>query len=180
MRVYNIVDEEKKKYFENLLNYEYRLIYRLGCSTGLRISDIVQMEKERLELKEPTIIEQKTGKSKRIYIPKKLRDELKRHSKGNRKYIFESNSSASGHITRQAVWKQFKKCAKIAGIDENIGTHTMRKNHAQKLLKKGKGYKYIKNKLNHSSLADTLLYLITAEKTTECGRKKSKKEKTNE
>lgn len=180
MRVYNIVDEEKKQYFVNLLNYEYRLIYRLGCSTGLRISDIVQMKKNRLDLKEPTIKEQKTGKSKRIYIPKKLRDELKRYSKANKEYIFESVTSASGHITRQAVWKQFKKCAKIAGIEENIGTHTMRKNHAQKLLKKGKGYKYIKNKLNHSSLADTLLYLITEEKTTKCGKKCQKRSKTNE
>jgi integrase len=171
MRVYNIVDEEKKAYFEAMLNYEYKLIYRLGCSTGLRISDIVKMKKDRLDIKEPTIIEQKTGKKKRIYIPKALREELKRYSKQNKKYIFESANSSSGHITRQAVWKHFKKCAKRAGIEENIGTHTMRKNHAQKLLKKGKGYKYIKNKLNHTSLADTLLYLITDEKTTRCGRK---------
>lgn len=174
MRVYNIVDEEKKRYFESLLNYNYRLIYKLGCSTGLRISDIVKMEKEKLTQKEPTIREQKTGKSKRIYIPKALREELERYSKNNKKYIFESDISSSGHITRQAVWKQFKKCAKTAGIEENIGTHTMRKSHAQKLLKKGKGYKYIKDKLNHSSLADTLLYLINEENTTKCGRKKSK------
>lgn len=174
MRVYNIVNETQKQLFTNMLNYEYRLIYQLGCVTGLRISDIITMEKERLNIKEPTIKEQKTGKSKRIYIPKKLKDELLNYSKHNKKYIFESTTSKSGHITRQAVWKHFKKCAEMVGIEENIGTHTMRKNHAQKLLKKGKGYKYIKNKLNHSNLADTLLYLMTEEKTTERGRKKSK------
>lgn len=163
MRVYGIDTTEesaKVEYFEKLLNYNYRLIYKLGCCTGLRITDIVNMKITVLEKKEPTIREQKTGKSKRIYIPKKLKAELIRYSKGNKEYIFESKSSKSGHITRQAVWKHFKKAAKRAEIELNVGTHTMRKNHVQKLVKKGKKYKYIQNKLNHNNLADTLLYMM--------------------
>ena len=158
MRVYNIDNELKEKFCRNL-NYKYQLIFKLGNCTGLRISDIVKLEKRILDIKNPTIREQKTGKPNRIYIPVKLRKELREYSQYNDKYIFESNSK-SGHITRQAVWKHFKTIAKKLHIDINIGTHTMRKNRAHELQLKGKGYKYIKNKLNHDNLADTLLYLM--------------------
>lgn len=158
MRVYKI-DKEKEEIFIKRLNYNYKLIYLLGCATGLRISDIVQMKKKVLEIKEPTIREQKTGKPKRIYIPVKLRNELKEYSKYNKEYIFESRSK-TGHITRQAVHKHFKKVAEELRINKNIGTHSMRKKYAEKQLKKGKSYTFVQNKLNHDHLADTLLYLM--------------------
>lgn len=158
MRVYNIDELTKEKFCRNL-NYKYQLIFKLGCKTGLRISDIVKLEKTVLEKRQPTVIEQKTKKSKRIYIPKKLKAELVDFCQNNTRYIFESPAK-DGHITRQAVWKHFKTVAKRLNIKINIGTHTMRKNHAQNLHLSGKSYNYIKNKLNHNNLSDTLLYLL--------------------
>ena len=158
MRVYSI-DKAKENQFIKRLNYNYKLIYQVGAATGLRVTDIVSLEKNILEKKEPTIKEQKTGKSKRIYIPAKLKKELIEYSSYNKKYIFESKSS-SGHITRQAVHKHFKKIAAEIRADENIGTHSMRKRYALKLYEKGKSLKYIQNKLNHKNLGDSLLYLI--------------------
>lgn len=158
MRVYSI-DKEKESKFIKRLNYNYRLIYELGCATGLRISDIVAMEKKILNTKEPTIREQKTGKAKRIYIPKKLRTELKEYAEDNKKYIFESRSK-SGHITRQAVHKHFKKTAAEVKASENIGTHSMRKRYSLKLKEKGKSFKYIQKKLNHKNIGDSLIYLL--------------------
>lgn len=159
MRVYGIDNKLEREQFKARLNYNFRLIYELGTATGLRVTDIVEMKKTALKIKEPTIKERKTGKSKRIYIPKKLRDQLIEYSKKNKEYIFESHSQ-TGHITRQAVWKHFKSKAKEIGIEINIGTHTMRKNKVYNLMEKGKDYKYIKNKLNHDNLADTLLYML--------------------
>lgn len=156
MRVYDIDEKEK---FTRYLDYRYQLIFRTGLATGLRISDIVKLEKRILDIKNPTVKEQKTGKSKRIYIPAKLRKELRDYSTDHEKYIFESKSK-SGHITRQAVWKHFKLTAKKIHITTNVGTHSMRKGYAKKLELKGKSYTYIKNKLNHQTLSDTLLYLL--------------------
>ena len=93
MRVENFGAYAEK--FERYLNHEYKLIYQLGCSTGLRISDIVAMTKDKLEIERPTIKEQKTQKSKRIYIPKKLREELIEFSAKHDKYIFESKPDFS-------------------------------------------------------------------------------------
>lgn len=160
MRVYAIDEKKAREQFEKRLNYNFRLIYEVGCATGLRITDVLCLKKEILNKKEPTIREKKTGKSKRIYIPKKLRADLRAFSEHNDIYIFESKTSKTGHITRQAVWKHFKKVARDIGIEINIGTHTMRKNKVYSLMEKGKDYKYIKNELNHTCLADTLLYMM--------------------
>ena len=152
------LDEAETKTFMDKLNYKYKLIFEIGKTTGLRVSDIVALKKDILKIKEPTIKEKKTGKSKRIYINKKLKTKLIEYSKNNKFYIFET-SSKCGHITRQAVHKAFKKAQEKSGIKKNISTHTMRKTYAMKLLKKNKGLKYVKDKLNHNAIADTLLYL---------------------
>lgn len=150
MRVYpyNKLDKE--------LQSPYSEIWEIGCSTGLRVSDIISLKVGQIRKEKPTIREQKTGKAKRIYIPKRTRDKLiKRVShKEDNDYVFSSQSK-SGHLTRQAVFKAFKK----AGAGVNVGTHTMRKNYALKMAHKGKGLQYVQKKLNHQNLGETLLYL---------------------
>ena len=154
MRVFSI---ENDNIFKSYLNFKMKLIYDLGVSTGLRISDIVALKKDILKVKEPTIKEQKTGKSKRFYIKKDIKSRLLKiaeHSKNE--YIFYSNSKL-GHVTRQAVWKAFKKAYEKTGEKVNIGTQSMRKKYARKLKEKH-SFNYIKNKLNHESIMTSILY----------------------
>ena len=148
--------------FRNCLNSKHRLIFDLGYALGLRISDIIKLKISILDTEKPTIKEQKTGKSKRIYIPKKLRQQMKElHAATScNDFIFYSATSNTGHISRQAVFKAFKKASKKLGISDNIATQSMRKSYACKLFEKGKGYKYIQTKLNHTPECDTLLYLF--------------------
>ena len=150
-----IVSEFRKK-----LNEKHKLIFDVGCKTGLRISDIIRLEKKHLLVEKPTIKEMKTGKSKRLYFPKKIREQLTIFAnKSNNNFIFDSKSK-SGHISRQAVFKAFKRASAELGLNANIGTHSMRKTYACTLFEKGKNYKYIKTKLNHSHASDTLVYLL--------------------
>lgn len=151
--------------FRRDLPKKHRLIFDIGIATGLRVSDIISLRREVLEIEKPTIKEIKTGKSKRIYIPRKLRRELIKYCESDKgkEFIFFSDKSKSGHISRQAVFKVFKRVAKIYDIDSgpwNVGTHSMRISYACKLMEKGKSLKYIKSKLNHSKEADTLLYIL--------------------
>lgn len=157
----NKIDNEIVAKFLRKLNYKHELICRVGLATGLRVSDILRLTISQINIEKPTIKEMKTGKSKRIYIPKKLREELKLYHAHNslNQYIFYSDSE-SGHLSRQAVWKAFKKASKSLHIKSNIAPHSTRKSYACKLLKKGKNYSYIKSKLNHTNITDTLLYLL--------------------
>lgn len=152
---------------DKYLKTPYKEIWLIGNATGLRISDIVKLRYKDLKKEKPTITETKTGKSKRIYIPKKARVKLLSLQKElpDESFVFNSDGK-TGHITRQAVHKAFKKAGEKANANKNIGTHTMRKNYALKQYNKGKGLKYVQGKLNHEQLAETMLYLIGEEKKT--------------
>lgn len=154
------LDDFSEKLFLNELNEKLKTIYLVGTATGLRVSDIVTLKKNILSIKEPTIKEQKTGKSKRIYIPVKIRKRLYNiAANSHNEYIFFSASSQSGHISRQYVWKTFKKVAKKLDIKINMGTQSMRKKYAKRLYDKH-NLNYVKNKLNHDSVITSLIYCM--------------------
>lgn len=155
---------------KNYLDGDMRHIYSIGYANGLRISDILNLRVKALYIKQPTITEIKTKKRKRIYIPAETRKELltacEKRSATETDYIFISNATGRPY-SRQAVWKAFKKAEERAQAETgkaiNVGTHSMRKAYAQKLLRKGKNYKEIQAKMNHNQLGDTLRYLIGGE-----------------
>lgn len=141
----------------------HKTIYELGVANGLRVGDIVKLKKSILKVQKPTIHEEKTGKSKRLYIPVKTRKKLIYLSnESQNEYIFYSAKSQEGHITRQAVFKAFKKAAKTAGVPNNVNvaTHTMRKNYAYKDFCKNKNLNKLQGKMNHHDIGETALYLI--------------------
>lgn len=152
---------------KNFLRGDMKYIYIIGEHNGLRVSDVIELKVKHLKIKKPTIREKKTGKSKRIYIPEKtrriLRERAEKRKDSETDYIFQSPRNKKKHISRQAVWKAFGEAENMAaknGIRINVGTHSMRKAYAQKLLSKGKSYDDIRKKLNHAQYADTLRYLI--------------------
>lgn len=159
MRVFRLSESDEIEFIKNL-NFKMKTIYKLGISSGLRISDIIQLKKHILNVQKPTIKEKKTGKRNRIYIPKKLKIDLQKIAdKSQNDYIF-SSISKSGHISRQAVYKAFKKSAEISKINTNIGTQSMRKKKAYKLYKRN-GILTTSKKLNHDNIATTALYLLS-------------------
>ena len=159
MRVFAL-DELDKKNFLKYLNFKTKVVYELGATTGLRISDIVRLKKEVLNIKEPTITEKKTGKSKRFYIKSEIRKALSEIAKDSQnEFIFYSATAKSGHISRQSVWKAFKHAQKCACLNTNIGTQSMRKAYAKK-IKKTHNYKYLQTKLNHDNVLTSMLYCM--------------------
>ena len=165
MRVYALTEGMQKSFLLSLPP-QYRLIWRIGAHTGLRVSDIVTLDKSVLKQKYKTIRAIKTGKPIRVSLPKELKTDLKiwcnrSYAARNSKYIFYSERSKSGHIERVAVFKNFKKAANNIGLPMNIGTHSMRHTFAVKTYKKYKGNLYeVQKRLQHNNLNDTLLYLI--------------------
>lgn len=148
----------KSKYakIEYCLKPPYNLMWELGFSTGLRISDILKLTPQKINTQRPCITEQKTKKQKRLYIKKDL---LKRINE----YIERHNIQPNGKIfdfSRVTAWREIKRAGQIAGIELNIGTHTMRKSYAkQYVCRDGKTIKDLAKRLNHSQMNDTIGYL---------------------
>ncbi|HPD39005.1 MAG TPA: site-specific integrase [Mesotoga infera] len=162
-------------------NYRDLLLFTLGINTGLRISDILALKwssfingGSRL-LKagdQLNVMEIKTKKVKTFVINKSVAEALKLYydsldSVSPEDPVFLSRKTAKGElkpITRIAAWQMLNRYANMVGLDEGIGTHTLRKTFGYHLYKKGVALEYIQKMLNHSSPAITLRYIgITQE-----------------
>jgi integrase len=162
-------------------NYRDLLLFTLGINTGLRISDILALKwssfingGSRL-LKagdQLDVVEIKTKKVKTFVINNSVGEALKLYhdsldSVHSDDPVFSSRKTADGTlkpITRIAAWQMLNRYADMVGLDEGIGTHTLRKTFGYHLYKKGVALEYIQKMLNHSSPAITLRYIgITQE-----------------
>jgi integrase len=161
-------------------NYRDLLLFTLGINTGLRISDILALKwknflngSKLLKAGEQLdVVEIKTKKVKTFVINKSVAEALKLYydsldSVSPEDPVFLSRKTAKGElkpITRIAAWQMLNRYANMVGLDEGIGTHTLRKTFGYHLYKKGVALEYIQKMLNHSSPAITLRYIgITQE-----------------
>ena len=140
-----------------LLTQENRLAMELCIATGLRIGDALQIRTDRLRQR-MTIREQKTGKSRRIYIPAGLLEKLQRQA--GTVWVFPGARDPVGkHRTRQAVWKDVKRAAKAARLPANAGTHSARKVYAVGVAA-ARGMAAAQAALNHDDPTVTMIYAL--------------------
>lgn len=148
--------------FEHILaalTPQNRLAIQVSLATGLRISDVLNLRTECLQRARTTVRELKTGKTRRIYLPAQLRDELM-HIAG-RYYVFEGRLDAKKPRTRQAVYKDLKRAQGILRIkNSQISPHTARKIYAVEALGKYGNLAKVQELLNHQDEAVTMVYAM--------------------
>lgn len=148
------------------------LLFMVGLSSALRISDILKLKMSDIlningNIKERVIIhEKKTGKSKQFVITKNLKQAIKEYLDVTPNwdcddYIFQSRVSGSTHkpLSRIRAYTIIRDAARAVGIDTPIGTHTMRKTWGYHAHKQGAPLALIMQALNHSSIQQTLRYI---------------------
>lgn len=143
-----------------------RLVMRMAMETGLRVGDCLAIKTAALKYR-MTIREQKTGKTRRIVIPRQLLQELEANA--GRIWVFEHRTDPRKHRTRQAVYKDVKRVSKMfqrAGSVRpgQISPHSARKLRAVEAYKRG-GLDCAQKVLNHSDPAVTLLYALADQQT---------------
>lgn len=158
MRVDYLTDKEKKA-FRNELNERNRLIFDIGVTTGLRISDVLNLRVNQLMSEHVIITEKKTGKKRRIYISTAIREKAidiaSKEFKNLNEPLFD--------IDRKSVWAAFKRAAERAEIKKNIGTHSMRRSYSKRYIAKGHSLKELQKRLNHSCISDSINYITSNE-----------------
>lgn len=159
-----------KKYLKGSNIRDYCL-FVLGINSGLRISDLLSLKVDdviykNMKAKDRIIIREcKTGKSKDFPIStsakKAIIEYLSTRDYKLNEPLFISQKSNNGlkAINRQRAYKVINDAARAAGIEENIGTHTLRKTFAYHAYKKGISIEIIQNLFNHSAPSITLRYI---------------------
>lgn len=134
------------------------LVMELCLETGLRVGDAVALPLSALHGQSVSYRAQKTGKLGTAKISPDLFRKLLRNADGF--FLFPSRRSKSGHITRQAVWADVKRCAHVLGVAENVAPHSARKVFAVEHMKT-EGVAAVQRELQHGDLGTTLLYCLS-------------------
>lgn len=135
-----------------------RLACEISLATGLRINDVLNLKPSQMLKKRFTIHEEKTGKTRVVYLPKDLRTRALACS--GQHFIFEGRLNGREHRTRQAVYKDLRQAVNRFGIKKQISPHSLRKIYAVEEFKKTGELKRVQRLLNHSSEAVTILYAM--------------------
>lgn len=141
-------------------NMEWYFVVWYLAATGARVSELVQIKVEHVETGYFDIYA-KGGKLRRLYIPKRLRNEtlawLERTGRSSG-YLFLNRYG--DRITTRGISQQLKKYAKKYGIDTKVVyPHSFRHRYAKNFLEKHNDIALLADLMGHESIETTRIYL---------------------
>lgn len=137
-----------------------QLLFLIGINCGLRISDIVALNVGDVRNKTYIqIVEKKTGKFKKFPINSKLKPLIAEFIKGKRDKEPLFKSYWGRRLNRITAYYLIRDGCKKAGLQEKIGTHSMRKTFGYHHYQQFKDVVLLQKIFNHSSPQITLRYI---------------------
>ncbi|MBE0426599.1 MAG: site-specific tyrosine recombinase XerD [Nitrospirae bacterium] len=147
------------------------VMFELLYSSGLRVSELISLKLEDINLESGFIrvlgkgskerivpFNNRALKGLKIYLSQHRQDILK---KKESPYLFITNRGKP--MTRQRFWQKIKALGRRLGID--LSPHTMRHSFATHLLEGGADLRSLQKMLGHSDISTTQIYTkITAER----------------
>ena len=155
-----LTKDEIKRMLAVIKNPKHKLLIEFLYSSGLRVSECVNLQIDDLDLSEKIgKIKHGKGNKERYFI---LSENLLQHlgeyikkKKDNSQYIFSVRDRPI--TTRQAQYI-VKDAAKNAGIKKRVFCHALRSSFATHLLEEGTDIRIIQELLGHSNLSTTQIY----------------------
>lgn len=151
---------EIEKIIQLTNNSKYRLMIALGYACGLRVSEVINLKVEDLDIDGLVVhIKGAKGKKDRISVlPDKLQKDLRNiiAVKKNNDIVFASNRG--GKLTTTSLQKMFRKGLTNAEIRKPASFHSLRHSFATHLLENGTDLRYIQELLGHSNIRTTQIY----------------------
>ena len=142
-----------------------QLILELLYSSGMRISELVEIKLENIRIEEGLIRVMGKGNVERQVIlgsfaKKALKIYLKNITKNNNIFLFpnERKNSKTGHISVRKTFNDIKKLLMLATGNDALSPHSIRHSTATHLLENGTDLMSVKEIMGHSSLKSTQIY----------------------
>ncbi len=150
--------------FATILNVKHKLSLGLMYSSGLRVSELVNVKVNDFDF-ENRILKVRSGKGSKdriTIISDKIIDILKKYIRNKKEndYLFESNRG--GRMKERSVQKVFKVSLKKSTLKRNVSCHSLRHSFATHLLESGTDIRYIQELLGHARLETTQVYTKVA------------------
>lgn len=174
-----LTDEEIDKLLDIRLtkpiDYRNKAMLEVLYATGIRISELTNLELNQIDFDECIIRVVGKGKKDRI-VP--LGDTaiyyLKLYIEEYRKFLLKTQVSNyvfinkdGNKISRQGFFKILKRLTQEAGIKKDVSPHTLRHSFATHLLNNGADLRVIQELLGHENLVTTEIYSHLSNKKIE-------------
>lgn len=166
-RLFEATNEEKKE----LICSRDRAILELLFSTGLRVSELVNLNRDSINLsKEEFTVRGKGDKPRLVFLSKNASYRLKKYQEQRKDKLlplFVNHTRAkkikdgfdpTKRLTARSVERIIQKYAKMAGITKKVTPHTLRHSYATDLLMNGADIRSVQAMLGHSSITTTQIY----------------------
>lgn len=160
----NVISNADYIFLKNKLkketNQEWYFVVRFLAATGARVSELVQMKVEHVKIGYFDIYT-KGGKIRRIYIPRKLREEAEAWLTANRcqsGYLFLNRFGE--RITTRGIAQQLKNYADKYGLNRAVVyPHSFRHRFAKNFLDRFNDIALLADLMGHESIETTRIYL---------------------
>ena len=134
-------------------------------ATGLRVSELVSLEKSRVDLESGILLALgkgnkerlvPLGKSARKWIAKYLKEVRPGFDKKRGERLFLTARGTS--MTRQRFWQLIEGYARAAGVKARISPHVLRHSFATHLIEHGADLRAVQMMLGHADISTTQIY----------------------
>lgn len=160
----NVISDADYEFFKTRLlkdeNYEWYFVIRFLAATGARVSELIQFKFEHLS-RGFIDLYTKSGKIRRIFIPKKLRTKaIEYYSSINRNNGYLFLNKEGKQITTRGIAHQLKALAEKYKMNLNVVyPHSFRHRFAKNFLEKRRDIALLADLMGHESIETTRIYL---------------------
>ncbi len=143
-----------------------RAMLELLYATGLRVSELVSLELNDLDLESRVLVARgKGGKERLVPVGAPAAEAVRGYLAGARDRLLRGRRSKDlfvtprgRRMTRQGMAKLLDRCARAAGIRRRISPHKLRHSFATHLLEGGADLRAVQAMLGHADVSTTQIY----------------------
>lgn len=143
-----------------------RAMLELLYATGLRVSELVKITVNDLQLTAGYLVARGKGNKERIVpVGRIAAEKVREYLAAVRPEILHGRESTylfltprGGPFTRQGFWKLVRRYALKAGIKKNISPHKLRHSFATHLVERGADLRAVQQMLGHADIGTTQIY----------------------
>src|SRR5215203_4120829 len=148
-----------------------RAIVKTMYATGVRISELVGLDRRDLDLDDGLVRVLGKGSKERIVpVGRSARDALGNYLTAGRPQLARPGGAArgdgeavvlnvrGGRLSRQSCWKIVRTAGERAGLGGRLSPHVLRHSCATHMLERGADIRVVQELLGHASLSTTQVY----------------------